>query len=158
MTSLVDELCILEAEHQNLHAIASALDVYCLSSEKKGQCDCCAWRMVSECATTLNARLAVLVIFLMRLSRHEERLMKGGCPSQEALRQVDGHVENHEDLWAELSVIAKTVPAISPAEAYERLARLMKRWIGEHGATYDEDMLRQLVVACHYSQSVGHHP
>jgi hemerythrin len=142
---LADELRTLEGEHQNLQLLVSALEAHCLRPQEKEQCNTCDKRMASECVEILNDRLAVLIMFLMTLARHEERLMKNACPNAEFLPRFGAHVEDHANLCAELAEVAGIGSSLPPAAIYAQVIRLAGRWLNEHFATYDRVMVEFLI-------------
>jgi hemerythrin len=135
--ALADELRTLEAEQQNLRKIASSLETLCRESVEKARCDGCDKPMATSCAGVLNDSLAVLLIFLMTLARHEERLMRHVCTSQEFLTRFGAHVEDHANLCAELAGIAAISAALPPAAIYAKVMSLTQQWFNEHFATHD---------------------
>jgi hypothetical protein len=145
--TLADELRTLEAERQNLRVIASTLETFCLEPAGTARCDGCDVRMADECAVLLNDRLAVLLMFMTTLARHEERLIKRACPEQEFQARFGAHVGDHANLCGELASIAEIGSSLPPAAICAKVMRLTGHLINEHFVTDDRALVEFLMAS-----------
>lgn len=147
-TGLIDEMCLLDAEHSKLKNIASLLESQCHRIDQSRPCDECAESLVATCADVATDTLDELLNFSMLHTEREERIMKRLCPAKEFMARFADHVEDHANLSAVLTRLACQPVSTQPSAMIGDLVKLTRRWTGEHLSKFDSGLVEALESAC----------